>query len=196
MERARSFSSLVNELNQKLAQPMLLAIDGPAGSGKTTFANSLNSHLSNSVVVNMDEIYNGWEDALSQSLVDNLLNWIITPFKANETIEYPVFDWYKYCYQNKKTIRPNTSIILEGVGVGSAQLLTDLDFLIWIEAADEVGLTRVKNRDGETVANHMAGWRKAEALWFSQNQTKANAQLLVQGDPPISIDIANEFWPI
>jgi hypothetical protein len=42
----------------------------------------------------------------------------------------------------------------------------------------------------------MPGWRKAEALWFSQNQTKANAQLLVQGDPPISIDIANEFWPV
>lgn len=196
MERPRSFSQLVSSLSERVTQPLLIAIDGPAGSGKTTFADSLFSHLSNSAVIHMDEIYNGWEDALTPSLADNLFNWVINPFNKKSTIEYPVFDWYKYSYQSKKLISPNTSIILEGVGAGNDEIFPHLDFLIWVEADAMVGLARVKKRDGEVVAERMNSWREAEALWFARNQTKSNSQLLVNGNPPILLDITKEFWPL
>ena len=53
----------------------LLAIDGPAGAGKTTLAAKLEAEYSvHSTVrtIHMDDLYNGWDDALGISLTDTL----------------------------------------------------------------------------------------------------------------------------
>jgi uridine kinase len=196
MERARSYRGLVSELTAQGKHPLLIAVDGPAGSGKTTFANALAGHLSQSQVVHMDDIYNGWEDALTDSLALNLKSWIVDPFKNETQIKYPVFNWHSYRYQDEKTIASKISVILEGVGAGNDQILKELDFLIWIQADLTVGFERVRTRDGEAVAQRLIAWREKEAEWFSQNQTKAQAHLLVDGNPPSEIDLTKEFWPL
>jgi uridine kinase len=196
MERARSYLGLVAELTAQTEHPLLIAVDGPAGSGKTTFANSLASHLPQSQVVHLDEIYNGWEDALTDSLAANLKSWIVDPFKNETQIKYPVFNWHSYRYQDEKTIASKTSVILEGVGAGNDQVLRDLDFLIWVEADLSIGFERVRKRDGEAVAQQLIAWREKELEWFSQHQTKAKSQLMVDGNPPAKIDLTKEFWPL
>lgn len=196
MERTRSYRSLVSELIAQGKPPLLIAVDGPAGSGKTTFAKALAGHLPKSQVVHMDDIYNGWEDALTDSLAFNLKRWIVDPFKNETQIKYPVFNWRNYSYQEEKTIASQTSVILEGVGAGNDRVFRDLDFLIWVEADLSIGLERVKKRDGEAVAQQLIAWREKELEWFSQNQTKAKSQLMIDGNPPAKIDLAKEFWPL
>ena len=48
----------------------IVTIDGPAGSGKTTLADELSISLSDGngpmSVVHLDELYEGWDDALGQ----------------------------------------------------------------------------------------------------------------------------------
>lgn len=195
MERPRSFSELTKELITHQSN-LLIAVDGPAGSGKTTFAKALSEHLSKSAVVHMDEIYNGWDDALTENLSQNLLNWLIKPFKEKKQIQYPVFDWHQGGYLETKTLEELDFLILEGVGSGSNQIRSEIDYLIWIVADLKLGLERVKLRDGEKVAQQMAHWRKLEAAWFKKNQTKENSHLQVNGNPPIEMDLTREFWPL
>ena len=66
---------------------MLLAIDGPAGSGKTTLAAKLQSEYQQSStvqVIHMDDLYKGWEDALSDELTLKLSE-IVQSHKAGKT---------------------------------------------------------------------------------------------------------------
>lgn len=195
MERARAFSDFAKELTQN-QQRLLIAVDGPAGSGKTTFANSLSSYLPDSQVVHMDEIYNGWDDALTPNLSKNLLNWLIDPFYKNIEIAHPVFDWHKNSYGEMKVLGKLDYLILEGVGAGNSDVLPALNYLVWVEADLNLGLTRVKQRDGEEVAAQMTHWRALESDWFFTHQTRAKAELLVDGNPPQAIDLNKEFWPL
>ena len=60
---------------------IVLTIDGPAGSGKTTLAAALESRIASSgrssTTIHLDDIYNGWEDALGASLTANLTEKVI-----------------------------------------------------------------------------------------------------------------------
>ncbi len=195
MERARKFSDFAKELTQG-QERLIIAVDGPAGSGKTTFANALGKHLANSQVVNLDQIYNGWEDALTASLAKNLLNWLIEPFQKDEEISHPIFDWHKNQYSEARLLGKPNYLVIEGVGAGNKDVLALLDYLVWIEADLNIGLNRVKSRDGEKVAENMPRWREAEAKWFLAHQTKESANLHVDGNPPVVIDQSKEFWPL
>ena len=66
---------LTEALNDLLASagPHLIAIDGPAGSGKSTLAKNLYMYFSTSREVNLlglDDIYDGWDNALGQRFLD------------------------------------------------------------------------------------------------------------------------------
>ncbi|MEY3649405.1 MAG: hypothetical protein RL370_108, partial [Actinomycetota bacterium] len=53
----------------------LIAIDGRAGAGKTTLAASIYEELSEDktvAVIHMDDLYDGWENALSERLTQTL----------------------------------------------------------------------------------------------------------------------------
>lgn len=194
MERTRKISALAQDLIN-LNPRALIAIDGPAGSGKTTFANALALQLKQATVVHLDEIYNGWSDALTENLSQNLKKWIIEPFKNQMNFDYPVFDWHKNTYASTKSVNSEVPLILEGVGAGAKEVLRELDFLIWIEAELDLGLERVRKRDGEAVFDQMQLWREREAQWFRKNKTKENSHLIIKGDPPVQIEINKEFWP-
>lgn len=193
MERARAFSGLAKELTTNHKR-LLIAVDGPAGSGKTTFANALSSYLPFAEVVHMDEIYNGWDDALTSNLSSNLFAWLIEPFLENKEITHPVFDWHKNTYSQTKSLGKRDYLILEGVGSGNSDVFNALNYLVWVETDLDLGLTRVKNRDGEKVAAQMIRWREKEADWFLAHKTREKAHLLVNGNPPLEIDINKEFW--
>ena len=55
------------EENSKFSNVKIIAIDGPAGAGKSTLAKRIKEKLSDLVeiediaVVNMDDLYDGWE---------------------------------------------------------------------------------------------------------------------------------------
>ena len=58
----------LSDLCKEQARP-IIAIDGPAGAGKTTLAHEIFLALSNSMsiqVIHMDDLYAGWDKALTE----------------------------------------------------------------------------------------------------------------------------------
>ena len=79
LANAKELADKVNQSSKKCGQTKIIVIDGPAGSGKTTLAKSLSRLLENCPIIHMDEIYDGWENALSPTTFSDLANWIIKP---------------------------------------------------------------------------------------------------------------------
>ena len=63
----------------------IVTIDGPAGSGKTTLANDLASEFAKKIgeisVIHLDELYEGWDDALGSKLFERIEAWILAPIR-------------------------------------------------------------------------------------------------------------------
>ena len=73
----------------------LYAIDGPAGAGKTTYAAQLEAELSLNAtvkIIHMDDLYNGWDNALSNALSE-ILDRISTAHLAGRECVIKKFNW-------------------------------------------------------------------------------------------------------
>ena len=64
----------LSDLCKDVSQP-IIAIDGPAGAGKTTLAHDIKLALAKRysiTEIHMDDLYDGWENALTSQLTDVL----------------------------------------------------------------------------------------------------------------------------
>ncbi len=73
----------------------IIAIDGPAGAGKTTLANRVAGNFPENpvAIIHMDDLYAGWDDALTPTLTRTLEQNIARPASQGKAIEYRKFDW-------------------------------------------------------------------------------------------------------
>jgi len=158
---------------------MLLAIDGPAGSGKTTLAAKLQSEhqLTSTVqVVHMDDLYNGWENALSKDLTLKLSE-IIQAHKAGKDFKISRFNWSTMKFDEAELIHATEVLILEGVGAGQKIVRDAGAKTYWIEVAPEIGLQRVLDRDGHHLRDLMVKWQINQDAYFNVDQTAKNCEI-------------------
>lgn len=163
------------------ASPILIAIDGPAGSGKTSLANQLASNLKSATTIHMDDLYNGWEDALTATLTRHLEEWVLDPLTLHQSVKYQKFDWNTGEYGPTVEVRDVELLILEGVGAAQSKIRQQADLTIWIEVGAQIGLTRVLNRDGAQILPYMLKWQERESAHFIKDQTKENCQIFIDG---------------
>lgn len=67
----------------------IIAIDGPAGAGKTTLAHEIFLALSTSAsvqVIHMDDLYDGWDNALSGDLT-KVLSYLVEQHLGKNSCE-------------------------------------------------------------------------------------------------------------
>ena len=157
--------------------PQIILIDGPAGAGKTTLALKLQTERS-CQVVHLDSVYNGWEDALTETLTQNLLS-LINAFKAGLTYELPIYNWEQRKFVETRTIRPDNCLIIEGVGSGQSAIRDHASSLYWVEVDEEIGLARVLARDGDAIAEEMRVWKVREAEHFKKERTREFADFII-----------------
>lgn len=163
----------------------IVTIDGPAGSGKTTLANELADELKTSdgviSVVHMDELYEGWDDALGQKLFDRIEAWILAPIRNGLSPKFLKYDWHQGKYVSWSDLSLTPVVIIEGVGAGHSALRKFVSQAIWVEADDDLLLDRVVQRDGEGVRDEMLIWKARERSYFELNDVKNAAQFHLQG---------------
>ncbi len=156
----------------------LIAIDGRAGAGKTTLAASFYEELSvdkTVAVIHMDDLYDGWENALSERLTQTLES-IVKSHQSKVAFEIDIFNWQSMSFNSKQVINPVDILILEGVGAGQKVVRDAGATLYWLDIDAEVGIQRVLNRDGNQIASQMKQWQIAQEIHFLRDKTRENAE--------------------
>ncbi|NNN34070.1 hypothetical protein HLK59_27650 [Streptomyces sp. S3(2020)] len=155
----------------------LIAVDGHAGSGKSTFAGRLAAALGGAPVLHLDDIARhdelfGW--------TGRLLTQVIEPLSRGETAYFAPYDWHTRRSGPPRALPAAPVVLVEGVGAGRRALRPHLARLLWMELPQEESWARGRSRDGEEQREFWAGWVRAEAGHFTDDPSRPYADLLVR----------------
>jgi uridine kinase len=168
------------EITHGVDQP-IIAIDGPAGAGKTTLASTLSLALSpqmSTTVIHMDELYPGWENALGDELTKTL-TWLTSCHKAKKPLLYSSFNWIANEFNPPKSHASTQLLILEGVASAQLPIEESLATSIWLDLDPEIGFRRVIERDGENISLEMKKWLVTQEQHFAADRTKERCEFLL-----------------
>jgi hypothetical protein len=181
VEHATSVSPLVGDVR-------VITIDGRAGGGKSTLAEALSPRIGNAPIVHMDDLYRGWDDALTAQLTATLRDQILNPIGLGKSGGYRAWDWHRGAVGEVRTIPKHPFLILEGVGASQRIVRPFASTMVWIEITPSQGLERVLQRDSlfatdlEEYRGRMLSWQGQELLHFAAENTLDTAHLRFDGE--------------
>ena len=171
----------LRDLLSQSPKPLVISVDGPAGSGKSTLAGEIARAFAGTYsieVIHLDELYDGWDNALTDELFEKLLG-LIKSQGANETADLAIFDWALNSYAGSRQVKPTELLILEGVGSSNELLRKHLTTSIWLDIEQSIGLARVLERDGIELQREMVKWQKMESEYFTRDLTRESADFIL-----------------
>ena len=179
-------ASRISELAPLAGQTRVVAVDGPAGSGKTTLAAQLGEQLDAALVLNTDQLYHGWDGLTegAQRLVDDVL----LPLSEGLAATVRPWDWSSESEGDPRELPASETLIVDGAGCGGRAATPFLSIVIWLDADPELRQQRALERDGEMFAPHWESWAEQERALFEREQTRQRADLIIltDDDPPQS----------
>lgn len=156
----------------------LLAIDGPAGAGKTTLAAKLEAGFTPTLsvqVIHLDDLYDGWANGLGQKLTD-VLGLIVQSHKDQIDYQLPIFNWASMAFDSARSFSPVDVLIIEGVGACQKVVRDAGAATYWIDVDSHTGLERVLVRDGQQFKDQMISWQIYQNQHFASDQTRENCE--------------------
>ncbi len=159
----------------------IIAIDGPAGAGKTTLADHLRAALSlkyKCSTLHMDDLYNGWDEAFDDHLTQSLLT-ACTCHQQGKKYSLSLFDWQHSQYKRMQEFPEGELLILEGVGSTQLSVRPFITASIWIEIEPSKGLERVLSRDGQDFSAQMQKWLTTQEQHFLANDSQNAADFVL-----------------
>ena len=179
-QQFQELKELLPQLTAKCGESVVITIDGPAGSGKTTLAKELSSVLDSCYTIHMDDLYEGWDSTLTPELTGKL-KLILKSVNTENRIRFVPFDWLQNNFSPEVELSAPKYLILEGVGSGQAAIRNFISLSWWIEVLPDIGLERVIKRDGPAVAQFMPAFIVAQDIHFEKEATKKSADYRLSG---------------
>lgn len=189
MPRVETFAALaarVSGSEPRLGTVRLVAVDGGAGSGKTTFAARLATAVGGVQVVHTDDLLAGWSDIVS--FWPRLEAWILEPLRAGLPGRFRRYDWDAGRFADWQEVPVAEVVVIEGVTSARAAVRASLSCAVWIEAPAATRLARGIARDGERLRTRWTTWMADEAAHFAADRTAGHADVVVDGDPVVAHD--------
>jgi uridine kinase len=171
----------LRDLFSQASKPLVLAIDGPAGSGKSTLAGEVARAFASTYeieVIHLDELYNGWDKALSDELFRKL-DQLISAQRAGKATDLAIYDWSTGSFSGSREVKAAQLLIIEGVGSSNQLLQKSLTTSIWLDIDQRIGLVRVLGRDGEEIRDEMIKWQRMEIEYFARDLTRERADFIL-----------------
>jgi uridine kinase len=179
------YADLAREIWRKppsLGGTRLIAVDGPSGAGKTTFALRLAKQL-DAPVVHTDDLLDGWDDQFT--FWERLERQVLGPLRRGETATYQRYQWHLGEFAGPPVrVDPAPAVLLEGVSAARREIRAELSLSVFVVAPPDLRWRRAVARDGDdSVAfrAYLGRWRAAEDRHFAQDDTAAAADLIVDG---------------
>ncbi len=157
---------------------ILVAIDGPGGAGKSTFAARLSTALGDAPIVHTDDF----------ASADNPIDWwprtlheVIEPLASGRVATYQRYDWPTESLADWITVEPGGVVIIEGVSASRREWSSCLSYSIFIETPAEVRLQRGLLRDGDERLDDWQEWMAAEDAHFARDLAVDRADMVLDG---------------
>ncbi|QNP73877.1 hypothetical protein IAG44_33385 [Streptomyces roseirectus] len=155
----------------------LVAVDGHAGSGKSTFAGRLAAELGGAPVLRIDDVAShaelfGW--------TERVLAQVVGPLSRGESAAYAVYDWRARAFGAPRVLPAAPVVLVEGVGAGRRALRPYLAAVLWMDLGREAAWARGRARDGAEQREFWDGWIGAERAHFAEDPTQPFANLLIR----------------
>jgi uridine kinase len=156
----------------------LVAIDGHAGSGKSTCAARLAAALGGDVpVLHLDDLATHEEFF---AWTERALTQVIAPLARGERARYDPYDWNLRRFGPPHSLPAAPVVLIEGVGAGRQALRPFLARLLWMERSAEESWQRGRIRDGRGLRAFWDDWAVAETRHFSVDPSRPFADALVR----------------
>lgn len=173
---------------KSLPHPVIVAISGFGGAGKSTFASRLGEAL-NVPVVGVDSFmkdrnlseYSLWEVMDFQRLEGEVL----APFlEGKNPLHYGHFDWFTNKILETRILQHQDTLVVEGVGLFRPELLKYFSYKIWIDCPIEEATARGRKRDREEYINPQDEawggiWKKNDLEYFEKFSPKQVGDMIV-----------------
>lgn len=161
------------------SERVVVGIDGPAGSGKSSLAALLGARL-HAPVLHTDDLLPGWDGPAALPAL--LTVQVLVPLRRDEPCGYRRFDWHADAYADWVPVPPVPVLLVEGCGCTAAPAADLLDVRVWLEAGQDERMRRGLSRDGDGFAGHWQSWAAAERSLFTADGTRSRAHLTLRTD--------------
>ena len=178
---------LTAALAQKPTKPLVLALDGRCGSGKTTLANALAKQFPASVVLRTDDFYlppaqraHGWEQTPCANMdLVRLRDEALRPAYAGQPAQYRAYSCREGAYRPAQELAAQPLVILEG-SYSHHPLLAGYETLrVFVTCSKAEQTRRLQAREGERYADFAARWIPLEERYFAQYKIEETADFVV-----------------
>jgi uridine kinase len=163
----------------RLGDTRLVAVDGPSGAGKTSFAARLAEAIGpETPIVHTDDLLDGWGDQVT--FWPRLEEWVLAPLRAGRAGRYRRYDWEAGHFGREWTeVPPAPVVVLEGVTSARAEIRPELTLSVFLTAPPDERIRRTDRRDGGTLSRYLEAWRRGEEAHFAADATADHADVIV-----------------
>ena len=176
LDACRDAADLIDRASKR-RMPVLVAVDGRSGVGKSTFAASL-ADATGAAVIEGDAFYAGGLAVRSDTPAERAdacidrpkLRVVLEHLKAGRPSTFRPFDWEFFDGRLSTaavTVEPQPVVILEGVYAAHPDLADLLDVKLLLCTSAAVRHQRLIEREG-TIGPWERQWHEAEDWYFSK----------------------------
>jgi uridine kinase len=169
--------------------PVLVAIDGRSGAGKSTFGAAL-AAASNAPLIEGDAFYAGGLELRSdtakqraEACIDRpKLRGVLQQLKAGRAATYRPFDWEAFNGSLRSpaiTVRPSNVVIVEGVYSCHPDLTDLVDVKILLTVPNALRQQRLVEREG-SIGPWERQWHEAEEWYFAHLSMANHFDLIIE----------------
>jgi anthranilate synthase component 1/para-aminobenzoate synthetase len=180
--------------------PVIIAIDGRSGAGKTTLAIELAALLRNHhkvALFHLEDIYPGWNGLTAG--IERYVTTVLTPLSRSEPASWISWDWVNHYDGDARVTLPAEIVIVEGVGAAAKEARPLLSAIIWADSPDNVRRKRALERDGGTYEPFWDQWAAQEDDWLADDDVPHHADIRVlnkaDGSAPVDVLQALSYVP-
>ena len=187
MELAFLYSHITLFLTSSPTRPILIALDGRCGSGKTTLAVQLAEQFPGSLTIHTDDYYlppaqrvPGWEKIPCANMdLKRLRAEVLEPARAGQSFTYKAYSCREGVYLPPVPCQPARLVIVEGSYSHHPALTGYYDLRVFVTCSKAEQARRLQAREGARYPAFMERWIPLEEGYFAQYQIEENADLIL-----------------